>query len=220
MGRLLRGDWHSVAASLRGTGLGASPWLAPVARPAKKWLIGRMQRQQVIQPPIAAGTAPEPLLEGLELPACESPRVTVVIPAYGNLGYTAAAVRSIVESRPAVAYEVLVVEDASGDPQIGRLGKVPGLRYHEHPENLGFLRSCNAAADMARGEFVCFLNNDTQVLPGWLEGLLDVFERHPDAGMAGSQPGLSGRPDAGGGWHRVAGRFGMELRSAAGSCRA
>lgn len=187
LGRLVRGDWASVAASLRGTGLGSSPWLAPVARPAKKWLIGRMQRQQVIQPPIAVDAAPEPILEGLVVPACEAPRVTVVIPAYGNLGYTAAAVRSIVESRPAITYEILVVEDASGDPEIGRLAQVPGLRYHEHPRNLGFLRSCNAAAEMARGEYVCFLNNDTQVLPGWLEGLLEVFECHADAGMAGSR---------------------------------
>jgi GT2 family glycosyltransferase/SAM-dependent methyltransferase len=187
LGRMMRGDWHSVAGSLRGTGLGSSPWLAPVARPAKKWLFGRMQRQQAIHPPIAIGTAPEPLLEGLVLPASESPLVTIVIPAYGNLGYTSAAVRSIAESRPSVPYEVLVVEDASGDPEIGRLAQVPGLRYHEHPQNLGFLRSCNAAAAMARGQYVCFLNNDTQVLPGWLEGLLEVFASHPDAGMAGSR---------------------------------
>ena len=63
--------------------------------------------------------------------------------------------RSIVESAPAVAYEILVVEDASGDPQIGRLADVPGLRYHEHPQNLGFLRSCNAAAGLARGRYLC-----------------------------------------------------------------
>ena len=187
LGRMARGDWHSVAGSLRGTGLASSPWLAPLARPAKKWLIGRMQRQQAIRPPIAVDAAPAPLLEGLVVPASESPLVTIVIPAYGNLGYTAAAVRSIVETAPTVPYEVLVVEDASGDPGIGRLAQVPGLRYHEHPQNLGFLRSCNAAAGMARGHYVCFLNNDTQVLPGWLEGLLEVFASHPDAGMAGSR---------------------------------
>ncbi len=53
--------------------------------------------------------------------------------------------------------------------------------------NLGFLRSCNAASAHARGEFICFLNNDTQVCAGWLDGLLEVFELYPDAGMSGSR---------------------------------
>ena len=184
--RLLRGDRQAVLASLRGRGLAAKPWLKPFVRPAKALLLKESQPRLPTLPGTGSGHM-ETVLDDLVVPQCDAPLVTVIIPSYGNLGYTGAAVRSVVESTPAVPYEILVVEDASGDPEIGRLASVPGLRYHAHPQNLGFLRSCNAAAAMARGRYLCFLNNDTRVAPGWLDALLEVFALHADAGLVGSR---------------------------------
>jgi glycosyltransferase involved in cell wall biosynthesis len=67
------------------------------------------------------------------------------------------------------------------------LPSIPGLRYHRNAQNLGFIGACNAGAELAAGEFVVFLNNDTTVSPGWLDALLDTFVRHPDTGLAGSK---------------------------------
>lgn len=53
--------------------------------------------------------------------------------------------------------------------------------------NQGFLRNCNQAAKAARGKYVMFLNNDTQVTPGWLSSLVNLIGSDPTIGMVGSK---------------------------------
>ena len=67
------------------------------------------------------------------------------------------------------------------------LAAVPGIRLIVNPSNLGYLRSCNTAARVAKGEFLLLLNNDTQVLPDWLDPLLLPFRSRSDVGAVGSK---------------------------------
>jgi GT2 family glycosyltransferase/ubiquinone/menaquinone biosynthesis C-methylase UbiE len=135
--------------------------------------------------PAPSNPIPDPA--SMVLPLAEAPRVTVIIPTYGHVDHTLRCLASIAAAPPLTPFEVLVVEDASGDPRVAELAKVVGLRLEQWPQNLGFLRSCNAAAELARGELLFFLNNDTEVMPGAIDALAGLLDRRPDAGMVGAR---------------------------------
>lgn len=111
----------------------------------------------------------------------------MIIPIHGKLAYTLACLRSLQRHAPSVAFEVIVIDDASPDASARILAQVEGLRLIRNDMNLGFVGSSNEGAAIALGDYLLFLNNDTQVTAGWMDGLLACFNDRPDCGIAGSR---------------------------------
>jgi hypothetical protein len=148
------------------------------------------RRTPSVAPELAAGNE-RPLRKGdaagLSLPTSDRPLVSIIIPAYGKPALTLQCLKSMAAFPPAAPFEVIVTDDASGDPGVDLLREAAGLRLEINPVNLGFLKTSNRSAELAKGDYLFFLNNDTLVCDGWLEPLLAVFDRFPDAGLVGSK---------------------------------
>jgi GT2 family glycosyltransferase/glycosyltransferase involved in cell wall biosynthesis len=124
----------------------------------------------------------------LHLEEAAQPEVTVVIPVHNKFDYTHRCLDSMLLHPPQVSFEVVVVDDLSTDETLyASMILSGGIRILRNSRNLGFVGSVNAGAAAARGRRLLFLNNDTEVTPGWLDELWDSFERDPAIGIAGSK---------------------------------
>jgi O-antigen biosynthesis protein len=125
--------------------------------------------------------------KSIRIPSSENPLVSVIIPIYGKVSYTLNCLGSIAENVPQVPFEVIVIDDCSPDESFKILQSVEGIRLIQNEQNKGFIRSCNRGADLAKGEYLYFLNNDTQVTPGWMDELIRTFHEFPGTGLVGSK---------------------------------
>ncbi|WP_196603704.1 glycosyltransferase [Pectinatus haikarae] len=138
--------------------------------------------------PIAESDRSISVYEKLEFPKFENIKVSIIIPVYNQFGYTYNCLRSILQNTGLdIPYEVIVADDNSTDLTQMIDSILFNVRViHNHP-NLQFIRNCNQAVDFVRGEKIFFLNNDTQVQPGWLAGLIELMDRDRQIGMVGSK---------------------------------
>ncbi len=127
------------------------------------------------------------LCEKIILPQFEKPQVSIVIPVYNQFTYTYYCIKSIVENSGDISYEVILADDCSDDLTTQITTVVENIVVAKTETNLRFLRNCNNAAKYAKGQYILFLNNDTQVQKDWLKPLVDLIERDATIGMVGSK---------------------------------
>jgi len=89
---------------------------------------------------------------------------------------------------PEVPCEVIILLNGADEDVIALCERdVTGARVERSEVNLGFPGGCNLAATRARGAYLMFLNDDTEVAPRWLESLAQAADEHPQAGAIGSR---------------------------------
>ena len=125
--------------------------------------------------------------EHFSVPTSQNPVVSIVIPVYNQFHYTYACLKSIARYSGDIPYEVLIANDCSTDMTTRLEEIIDGVKVITNKENLRFLRNCNHTAKEAKGRYILFLNNDTQVQPNWLQPLIDLIESDEAIGMVGSK---------------------------------
>jgi GT2 family glycosyltransferase/glycosyltransferase involved in cell wall biosynthesis len=116
-----------------------------------------------------------------------APDVSVIVPIHGQLAWTLNCLDSLLAHRSRYNVEIIVIDDASPDDSGMIVPLVAGIRYHRQLTNAGFIASCNHGARLARGRILVMLNNDTRVVAGWLDTLVESFDLFPQAGLVGSK---------------------------------
>jgi GT2 family glycosyltransferase len=112
-----------------------------------------------------------------------NPLVSIISVNYNQAQVTCAMLSSLEE----VTYdniEVIIVDNASEeDPEVIKK-QYPGINLIKSEENLGFAGGNNLAIRAAKGKYLFFLNNDTEVMPHTIEPLVNFFEENKSAGIA------------------------------------
>ena len=126
-------------------------------------------------------------LKNLVLPFYDFPTVSIIIPAYNAWEMNHQCIQSIIKNTQGVAYEVLLADDTSTDDTKNCTDFIENLIHIKNKTNLGFLNNCNNASKFAKGKYILFLNNDTQVNSNWLAPLVNLIESDEKIGMVGSK---------------------------------
>ncbi|MEZ5276247.1 MAG: glycosyltransferase [Opitutaceae bacterium] len=117
-----------------------------------------------------------------------TPRITFIIPVFNGLELTRECLRTLSETALGRDREIIIVDDGSSDGTREFLTTIdrPDTRIILNEKNLGYAGANNAAGRIARGEFLCLINNDLVFEPGWLEPMLDAFAQDPEVGIVGN----------------------------------
>ena len=123
------------------------------------------------------------------------PLVSVITVNYNQSAVTLALLDSLTRvTYPRV--EVIVVDNASANDPVDRIAELhPEVRLIRSPENLGFAGGNNLGIREAKGAYLFFLNNDTEVPPGIMEPLVDLLEAHPEIGAVSPKIRYFDQPD-------------------------
>ena len=114
--------------------------------------------------------------------------LSIIIVNWNSKSYLRKCVDSILAGTRDLEFEIIVIDSASFDGCDEMLrNEFPQVRFIQSQENLGFARSNNLAFRSASGEFLLFLNPDTEIVGPAINALHSALKMSPDAGVIGGK---------------------------------
>jgi GT2 family glycosyltransferase len=131
-----------------------------------------------------------PTVYRVEYELAERPLVSIIIPNKDHIDDLDKCLRSVTTKSTYDSLEILIVENNSVEPQTfdyyQALGSEKNVVLNWEGE-FNFSAINNFAAQQAKGEYLLFLNNDTEVItPDWIEQML-MFAQRSDVGAVGTK---------------------------------
>lgn len=106
-------------------------------------------------------------------------KATVVIPNYNGMRYIAGCLDSLRRLKEQELFCVVVVDNGSTDKSAELVrDRYPEVQLIALPENTGFDHAVNVGIARTKTPYVILLNNDTEVLPGFVKALVAAMERN------------------------------------------
>lgn len=121
-----------------------------------------------------------------EIPKGSVPDISVVVVLYNQAGLTRKTLQALADQR-GVAFETIIVDNASSDETPSLLTRVRGARVISNEANRGFLLAANQAAALAEGRHLVFLNSDAILQRGALKAACARLDAEPSIGAVGGR---------------------------------
>ena len=114
-------------------------------------------------------------------------KIAIVIPVFNNWFATERCLRAIKNTNDSQLADIIVVNDGSIDGTLLQLKRFSTVRVINTPVNVGFTRACNYAfRQIKEYDYIYLLNNDTEVVNGFITNSLALMKINPKAALVGS----------------------------------
>lgn len=111
--------------------------------------------------------------------------VSIIILSFNTRNLLNSCLHSLFSTLKGKDFEVIVVDNASSDDSVEMVKKdFPKVQLVENKENVGFAKGINIGAGVAQGEYLLFLNSDTEVKNTILD-LKNNLDTHTKAAVIG-----------------------------------